>query len=129
MSEGQSGGHPAIHRALLIEPDAAYRAAMAECLRLSGCVSELVGSPEMALSGLDYQKVELIVWGRNVSDVGNGTEKILDLRTRVEGPLILVDGSPEAAQLAVALKAEHWLPKPFVPSALVEAIRSVLMTS
>jgi DNA-binding response OmpR family regulator len=129
MSEGQSGGHPAIHRALLIEADAAYRAAMAECLRLSGCVSELVRSPDMALSGLDHQKVELVVWGRNISDVANGTEEILDLRTRVEGPLILVDGRPEAAQVAVAVKAEHWLPKPFVPSALVETIRSVLKTS
>jgi DNA-binding response OmpR family regulator len=116
-------------RALLIEADEAYGAAIAACLRLAGCRVDLVGDPRGAFPALDRQKFDVVVWGVSALEQDHRSQVISEVRLRTEAPLVLVDGSVEMAQLGLETGADQWVPKPFVPGALVGSVRAALRKS
>jgi two-component system response regulator MtrA len=115
--------------ALLIEGDDAYRAVMAVSLRLAGCRVDQVQAPDLAFATLDHRSVDLVVWGVSTGDSGRRSEVISEVRLRTDAPLVLIDGSAEMAQLALESGADQWLPKPFVPGALIGAVRAAMRKS
>jgi DNA-binding NarL/FixJ family response regulator len=115
--------------ALLIETDVAYRAAMAECLQLGGCCVDQVSSLDSAFAALAERRFDLVVWGGATVEAKGSEAAAGQLRSHFVGPLLLVDGGFDTPEVAVAVEAEHWLPKPFIPGALVEAVRAALRRS
>ena len=128
MVDQQSSIRLGDHHALLLEADDAYRATMAECLRLGGCSTDQVATLDSAFAALDDRKYDLVVWGGAAADVRHHGGAAAGVRARTKAPLLVVDGGFDAPEVAIAVRAEHWLPKPFVPGALVDAVRSALRT-
>jgi DNA-binding response OmpR family regulator len=115
--------------AILIEADEAYRAAIAASMRLAGCRVEQVATPDLAFPALEHKNFDLVVWGVSISDAGRRSEVISEVRLRTEAPLVLVDGSFDMGQLGLETGADQWVPKPFVPGALVGSVRAALRKS
>ena len=113
-------------QALLIEPDEAYRAAMAACIRLAGCIVHQTRTPALALRTLDRKRFDLVVWGVGADVLGRRSEIISELRLRTDAPLVLVDAGPGASQTDLEAGADQWVTKPFVPGALLGSIRAAL---
>ena len=117
-------------RSLLIEGDESYRAVIEACVRLAGCHADVIPDPDRAFQLMERQRFDLVVWG-----VSSDTERdhrqvvISEFRMRTEAPLVLIDGGLEMAQLDLEAGADQWLPKPFVPGALVGSIRAALRKS
>jgi DNA-binding response OmpR family regulator len=128
--DGNSGVRGQDHRhALLIENDEAYGAVIAACLRLAGCRVDQVREVEAGFSKLDRQNFDLVVWGVPQAQMSPRGEVIAELRLRTEAPLVVIDADFEVAQLDLEAGADHWLPKPFVPGALVGSLRAALRMS
>jgi DNA-binding response OmpR family regulator len=116
-------------RSLLVEEDEAYRAVLLACARLAGCQAEVVPDLDHALAALEKRGFDLVVWGVPATGTNHRQAAISELRLRTEAPMILIDGGLEMAQLDLEAGADQWLPKPFVPGALVGSIRAALRTS
>ena len=124
-AEVQSG-NGASGQALLIEWDEPYRAVMAACLRLAGCGVVPTASVSDALAALERRNFDLLVWGVAHGDRVRRLELMGELRLRSQAPLIMVDGDSDTAQTDLEAGADQWLPRPFVPGALVGSIRASL---
>jgi len=128
MVHDSSGG--ARCQALLIEADPGYRAVIATCLGLARCRVEEVPDLDCAVPALERRRYDLVVWGVPTAQL---TEHrglfISELRLRTRAPLILLDASFDMAQFDLETGADQWLPKPFVPGALVGSVRAALRTS
>ncbi len=129
MIEQQSVVNGSRYHALVIEADEAYRVVIAGCIRLAGCRVDQVPTPDFAFPALERQRFDLVVWGVSPSFANHRSEVISEVRLRTEAPLVLVDGSHEMAQLDLETGADQWLPKPFVPGALVGSVRAALRKS
>jgi DNA-binding response OmpR family regulator len=116
-----SGSH-----ALLIEADSAYRAVMASCLRLAGCLPTVADSADSAFEVLDRRSFDLLVWGVSSDEARRRMPILGELRLRSDASLIVIDGGLEAAQLHLEAGADKWIPKPFAPGVLVGSIRAAL---
>jgi ketosteroid isomerase-like protein/CheY-like chemotaxis protein len=116
----RSGGRP---QALLIEDDAAYGAAVAACLQLAGCSWNHAIDLDSAFLDLDHRAVDLVVLGS--SEAIQPSTVIPLLQTRSAAPVVVIDDS-EGAEVALGVGANQWVPKPFIPGALVAAIRVAL---
>jgi DNA-binding response OmpR family regulator len=114
---------------LLIEADEPYRAAIAACIRLAGCRVEQAAGIDFALVTLERHSFDLVVWGVSPVDSDRRVEAMGELRLRSEAPLIMVDADTNTAQFDLEGGADQWLPKPFVPGALVGSIRATLRKS
>lgn len=115
-------------RALLIEADDAYRVTIAACMRLAGCRVDQVATPAFAFPALDHGSFDLVVWGV-APGVDSRSEVISELRLRTQAPLVLIDDASEMAQVDLESGADQWLPKPFIPGALVGSVRAALRKS
>jgi DNA-binding response OmpR family regulator len=113
-------------QALLIEWDEPYRAVMVACLRLAGCGVVPTASVGDALAALERRNFDLLVWGVGDEDRVRRLELMGELRLRSQAPLIMVDGDSDTAQTDLEAGADQWLPRPFVPGALVGSIRASL---
>jgi DNA-binding response OmpR family regulator len=129
MAEQDNATHGDRCHALLIEADEAYRVVIAGCMQLAGCRVDQVPNPDAALPALERQNFDLVVWGVPDSHSDRRCEVISEVRLRTEAPLVLVDGSCEMAQLDLETGADQWVPKPFVPGALVGSVRAALRKS
>jgi DNA-binding response OmpR family regulator len=107
------------NRGLLIEADEPYSAVIAACMRLAGCKVEQMSKVEQAL----------VVWGADKEDAVRRMEMLGELRLRSEAPLIVLDSGAETAQADLEAGADQWLPKPFVPGALVGSVRASMRKS
>jgi DNA-binding response OmpR family regulator len=116
-------------QALLIEADEPYAVAIGACVRLAGCRVELVMEPGAALAELEQRGFDLVVWGVAETETRPLVEVLGELRLRSQAPLILLDDGIDVTQLVLEAGADQWLPKPFVPGALVGAIRAALRKS
>jgi len=114
-------------RALLIESDPDYAAAIRGCLAAAGCEDELAPSVKRGLMRLERATFDLVVWGVATGDRGI-SEFVEQLRAAAQCPLIVVDESATEARSSFDSGADQVLPKPFVPGALVGAVRSALRT-
>src|SRR6266536_3142475 len=119
------------YRALLIEADEPYRVVIAALLRLAGCQVELVRDTAAALPALEGHQFDLVVWGAPSPDpdLTLRDSRISELRLRTPAPLILLAAGFEGAQQDLEAGADQWLPKPFVPGALVGALRAALRSA
>jgi DNA-binding response OmpR family regulator len=120
------------YNVLLLESDEPYRIAIEACIELVGGRAEAVACREAALSALERQRYDLVVWGvpraAGAEEVPRA-ETIAKIRARTEAPIIVIDGGTEYAQLNLEAGADQWLPKPFSPGALVGALRAALRSS
>src|SRR6267378_8243187 len=108
-------------RALLIEADDAYRAAIIACMRLADCSVNDVTTIPLGLAALDRARYDVIVWGVPVPTPERRRASIAELKLKTDAPLVLLASGFEMAQLDLEAGADQWMPKPFVPGALVGA--------
>jgi DNA-binding response OmpR family regulator len=99
---------------------------IAACIRLTGCRVKHVVDAGDALPALEQETFDLVVWGVAATDVRERGDVVGELRERTAAPLVLIDGGSEMAQLDLEAGADQWLPKPFVPGALVGSLRAVM---
>lgn len=114
-------------RAILIEADPDYAAAIETCLTTAGCASELVSSVKRGLGRLHQATFDLVVWGV-ARDEENRSECVEQLRAAAKCPIIVVDETATEARASYESGADQFLAKPFVPGALVGAVKSALRT-
>ncbi len=112
--------------ALLIEADDAYRAVITACMVLAGCNVHDVATIQLGLDALGRRHYDLIVWGLPFPMPDQRHSWIADVKVRSDSPVVLVAASSENAQRDLEAGADQWLPKPFVPGALVGAVRAAL---
>lgn len=127
MTAAQNRGHsrPQI---LIVESDEAYRVVMAACAGLARCRAEPVTDLETAARKLQEHAYSLLIWGVSTGE-SQQAEAIADLRKSTDIPVLLLDEGAGAAQTSFEAGADHVLPKPFVPGALVGAIKASLRQS
>src|SRR3982074_1215229 len=129
LAQTEVTGHAHFH-ALLIEADEAYDAAIAACMRVAGCDVQHVADADLALSALERNRFDVVVWGVPSPDPdGRHGSIIAELRLRTEAPLVLLAAGFETAQRGLEAGAGQRLPKPFIPGALVGAVRAALRRS
>jgi DNA-binding response OmpR family regulator len=114
--------------ALVIEADEAYLAAIAACVRITGCHVQHVPDIEVGLRTLERSGFDVVVWGVP-AETDSRNRSISELKLRTDSPLVLLASGFETAQQDLEAGADQWLPKPFVPGALVGAVRAVLRKS
>ncbi|MGH7763714.1 MAG: winged helix-turn-helix domain-containing protein [Candidatus Dormibacteraceae bacterium] len=111
----------------MVEANAAYRAVMSNVVEVAGGQFESVAELEDARRHLGGpHRFEMVIVGTS-SDAPITPEQVSRLRAAARAPLIVVAESYDETQdtLAVyAAGADQVLPKPFVPDALVGAIKS-----
>jgi DNA-binding response OmpR family regulator len=118
----------ALGAVLIIETDEAYKAVIETCVRLADCRAEAAPNPQLALRKLQSHTFDAVIWG--VSQEGDGWPEVAaQLRTRAAPRLLLLADQFEAAQAAYEGIADRVLPKPFIPSALVGALRAATRRS
>ena len=113
---------------LIVEADEAYRAVIETCARLADCRAEAVTDLATALARLERASFDVLIWGSGPEEDGHSATAAL-LRARTNAHVILLADQFEAAQSAHEAGADHVLPKPFIPSALVGALRAALRRS
>lgn len=112
-------------RALLIEADPDYAVTITACLTAAGCDADSVPSVKRGLTRLQQGGYDLLVWGVGGGEDGR-REGVEQLRAAARCPIIVVDESTTDARASFESGADQFLPKPFVPGALVGAVKSAL---
>jgi DNA-binding response OmpR family regulator len=113
---------------LIVEADEAYQAVIETCVRLAGCRSEAVAELTLAWPKLASQTFDALIWGVGPED-DRWSEALAGLRTRTDARVLVLADHFEAAQAADDRAADQLLPKPFIPSALVGALKATLRKS
>ncbi|MGH7922936.1 MAG: response regulator transcription factor [Candidatus Dormibacteraceae bacterium] len=128
MSQSPQGKRPTVGHALVIEADAAYRVTIEACARLAGCDVEAAPDMQEGLARLAGKGFDVVIWGVHARDSDSRrVEFLTQLReTDSSVSVIMADDHFEPAQVSYESGADHILPKPFVPGALVGAIKSAL---
>jgi len=113
---------------LIIEADDAYRAIIETCVRLAACRAEAVFDLQLALPKFERESFDALIWGVGPEE-DRWSEVVAQLRARTDARVLLLADHFEAAQAAYEAGADQVLPKPFIPSALVAAIKAALRRS
>ena len=113
---------------LIIEADEAYRAIIETCVRLAACRAEAVSDLQLALPKLETESFDALIWGVGPEE-DRWSELVAQLRARTDARVLLLADQFEATQAAYEAGADQVLPKPFIPSALVGALKAALRTS
>src|SRR4030081_3458949 len=113
---------------LIIEADEAYRAIIETCVRLAACRAEAVSGLQLALPKLDSESFDALIWGVGPEE-DRWSELVAQLRNRTDARVLLLADHFEAAQAAYEAGVDHVLPKPFIPGALVGALKAAVRRS
>ena len=113
---------------LIVEADEAYRAVIETCVRLANCRAEAVSDLQLALPKLESENFDALIWGLPAEE-NRWSEAVAQLRAKTDARLLLLADHFEAAQAADQGAADQILPKPFIPSALVGALKAALRRS
>lgn len=113
---------------LVVEADEAYRAVIETCVRLADCRAEAATDLAAALGRLEGASFDVLIWGSGPEEDRHSETAAL-LRATTDGHVMLLADDFEAAQSAHEAGADQVLPKPFVPGALVGALRAALRRS
>ena len=113
---------------LIIEADEAYRAIIETCVRLADCRAEAVSDLQLALPKLESESFDALIWGVGPEE-DRWSELVAQLRARTDARVLLLADHFEAAQAADEGAADQILPKPFIPSVLVVALKAALKRS
>jgi DNA-binding response OmpR family regulator len=112
-------------RVLVIDADPDYRAVIARCVEMADAAAQEMSAATSAFGVLEEGEFDLVIWGISPQEV-NRTEIVTELRQRARIPMILLDESYEEVRASFEAGADQVLPKPFVPGALVGAIKAAL---
>ena len=115
-------------RVLVIDADPDYRAVIARCVEMAEASAHEVSAPPSAYHILEEGEIDLVIWGISPQEM-NRTDIVGQLRSRARIPMILLDESYEEVRASFEAGADQVLPKPFVPGALVGAIKAALRDS
>jgi DNA-binding response OmpR family regulator len=115
--------------ALLIEADEAYRAVIGACIQLVGSRVEPVSLPESALSALERQHFDLVVWSISQRNLMRRAELIAELRSRSQAQVIVLDNCVDTARADLEAGADQWVRKPFAPGMLIGSVRAAIRGS
>jgi DNA-binding response OmpR family regulator len=110
---------------LIIEADEAYKAVIETCARLANCRAEAVSNLQLALPKLESESFDALIWGLPAEE-DRWSEEVAKLRARTDARVLLLADHFEAAQAADEGAADQILPKPFIPSVLVVALKAAL---
>jgi DNA-binding response OmpR family regulator len=113
---------------LIIEADEAYRAIIETCVGLAACRAEAVSDLQLALPMLESESFDALIWGVGPEEE-RWSELVTRLRARTDARVLLLADHFEAAQAAYEAGADQVLPKPFIPSVLVGALKAALRRS
>jgi EAL domain-containing protein (putative c-di-GMP-specific phosphodiesterase class I) len=120
---------PAISaRVLVVDDEADMRQLMTRILLTAGYEVRSASDGEEALRMLDVESIDLVVTDLSMPRA-DGLTVLRRIRERNEElPVLLVAGEPttDSAIRAVRYRATEYLPKPFEPNTLVEAVRRAL---
>ena len=111
-------------RALVVEADPDYRSVLALVVDIAGGQSETVADVENALAEAARRRYDIVLMG--IATGEQDVEQVTELRKAAQAPLILLLDSYEEARPNFEAGADQILPKPFVPGAVVGAIRAEL---
>ena len=131
-THSRSRHRPRVPRILVVDANAGYRSVISHVVELAGGEFESVAEFDAAKRQLERPwKFDLVILG--MSAESRVTPKQLsELRATAQSPFILLDESSDDAKGTLEryeAGASQVLPKPFVPDALIGAIRSELRGS
>jgi DNA-binding response OmpR family regulator len=116
-------------RILVVEANAGYRSVISHVVELAGGEFESVAELHAARRQLETtRKFDLVILGMS-ADSRVTPKQLSELRAAARSPFILLDESSDAAGETLETfeaGASQVLPKPFVPDALIGAIKSEL---
>lgn len=128
-TESQSRQRAKLPRILVVEANAGYRSVISHVVELAGGEFESVAEFDAARRQLDRaRKFDLVILGLSAESRVT-PEQLGELRTMGRCPFILLDESSTDAGVTLETYeagASQLLPKPFVPDALIGAIKSEL---
>jgi len=118
---------------LIVEGNEALRAALAAAFRAEGHVVYAAATIKSALAFLSYEKPELIILARTLSD-GDGLQLVLRIRkgSALSGVPLLIIGGKDAAEdkiLGLRLGADDYLSKPFEMEELLSRADALIRRS
>src|ERR1700674_1668999 len=128
-SEHRSRQSARLPRILVVDANAGYRSVIAHVVELAGGEFESVADFDTARRVMERsRRFDMVILGMSAESRVN-PKQLGELRTAAGSPFILLDeSSGEAAGTLEQYEAgaSQVLPKPFVPDALIGAIKSVL---
>jgi DNA-binding response OmpR family regulator len=122
-----TGKRSSLPTILVIEANAGYRSAISQAVESAGARFESVAKEDLATRELEGAKrFDMVIIGTSADSPVTPAE-VTRLRSAAEAPLIvLVESYDETKQTLEIFKAgaDQVLPKPFVPDALIGAIKA-----
>jgi DNA-binding response OmpR family regulator len=129
QTQSRSGPRTKLPRILVVDANAGYRSVISHVVGLAGAQFESVADFETARRVLERSsRFEMVILGMS-AESRVSPKQLGELRTAAGSPFILLDeSSGEAAGTLEQYEAgaSQVLPKPFVPDALIGAIKAVL---
>jgi DNA-binding response OmpR family regulator len=124
MSEGEGGRsqQAGLPRILVIEGNAGYRSVISHVVEIAGGRWDSVSEMDQGRKLLDGTKFDLVIIGVD-GESRIDPEVLKEIRALARAPLIILDESYNGALETFEAGAEQILPKPFVPDALIGAIK------
>jgi DNA-binding response OmpR family regulator len=117
--KSQQAGLP---RILVVEGNAGYRSVISHVVEIAGGRWDSVSEIDQGMKLLDGTKFDLVIIGVD-GDTRIDPEVLKEIRALARAPLIILDESYNGALETFEAGAEQILPKPFVPDALIGAIK------
>ena len=128
-TQSQHGPRAKLPRILVVDANAGYRSVISHVVELAGGEFESVAEFDVAKRHLDRpRKFDLVILGMS-ADSRVSPKQMGELRGAARSPFILLDeSSDDAGQTLETYEAgaDQVLPKPFVPDALIGAIKAAL---
>jgi DNA-binding response OmpR family regulator len=128
-TQSRSRERAKLPRILVVDANAGYRSVISHVVELAGGEFESVAEFDAAKRQLDRpKKFDLVILGMS-ADSRVTPKQLGELRASARSPFILLDESSDAAGATLETfeaGASQVLPKPFVPDALIGAIKAEL---
>jgi len=128
-TQSRNGPRPKLPRILVVDANAGYRSVISHVVELAGGEFESVAEFDVARRHLDRpRKFDLVILGMSAESRVK-PKQLGELRAAARCPFILLDESADDAGETLETfeaGANQVLPKPFVPDALIGAIKSAL---
>ena len=118
-AKSQQAGLP---RILVIESNPGYRSVISHVVEIAGGRWDSVSEIEQGRKLLDGTKFDLVIIGID-GQARIDPEVLKEIRSLAQAPVIILDETYSAALETFEAGAEQILPKPFVPDALIGAIK------